>query len=515
MNEMKAPERAAPAFFDEETQRFLSFSEIISHYRPLSVFGKKAFSNLTNISPTELERHFGFLAEVRKCEDLRARLEHTLEDFHEISESLRLIGINRATQVDLFEIKRFIHHQRILRGLVERCGLDLFGDFQEMWDLLDPQGSASYAFSPQNTEIGRLSGECGVLQSKLSSMYRKRFETIGERFGIFPKDRRFVTDRKSASEMIDSDLVMVEREGLRSYTLVVRPTEEIIDLESKLTDLEDDLHEAQNKEISRLSGILANRLDLFREEINGIAGFDLALAQLRAINEGWTFPKFDSAIDLEDAFHPIVSEAVKNDGFEYTKLNGRFDEGLTMVFGPNMGGKTSVLKTIGIVCSLAMHGFPVPARYSVLPFIDWVRYIGVTSGTVSLSSFAAQMDSMANSMNLGGRGLILVDEFGSGTNPYEGEALAAALGFILSKSKNFSVIVTHFRKAIETVDCKKYTVGRLDLAGEVTAQTVRSKIDHSLVDGSQITTGDAIKLARVLGLPKEVTDLAEELLKDR
>lgn len=515
MNAKKKVGASRSDFFDEKTEEFLLFKDVIQKYKPISIFGKKAFLKLRPLSPSELKKHFDFLFEMKKCENDRFRIEHILGDFHEVAESLKMIDNGRATQVDLFEIKRFIHHQALLKSLIQKHIPNYLHPLDSLWSILDPQKSGSYAFAPQNQEISSLTKKCEAIQVEISKLYNERAERIGEQFGIFPKSKRFVVNRKDAKILLNSDFVMIEREGIKSYTLIIRPTEKILALEDELLDLENQLKNAQNQEIKNLSGKIAEYTDRIRNEISKIADLDIALAQLRALKDKWVFPEFDSKIDLQDAFHPLILESVRTEGFEYTPLTGSFQGGLTMIFGPNMGGKTTTLRTVGLVCAMAMHGFLVPARQAIVPKIDWIRYIGITSGSDGLSSFAAQITAMAQTFELRDRGLILVDEFGVGTNPYEGEALATALAETLAKSANFSVMVTHYRKAIESVKSKKYTMGHLNLSGKISAQNVRSKIDHHLVNGAVITRGDAIELSQILGLPDEVIKKAREIFDNR
>jgi DNA mismatch repair ATPase MutS len=502
-----------PSFFDEQTESFSSFREVISKYRPLSVFGKKIFSNLIPLKEEELHAHFRFLLDIAVCEEKRMNVEHILEDFHEISASLASIDSGTADEVDLFEIKRFIHHQRALKKILDGCNLNILSTFDPLWLTLDPQKSGSYIFYLQNSEIEELTSNYGKIQKEIEKLYSESIEAINERFNLSLNEKRFVIERTNAEDLIKSNLVMIEREGVRSYTLVVRPTEKILQKEEELFNLENALKEAQSREMKRITFEIERWTEKIREEIKTISMFDLSFAQIKALKDGYVFPEFSDTIDLDGAFHPIVKAGLEEKSLEYTTLTGHFDEGLTLIFGPNMGGKTTILRTLALSCALAMYGFPIPAKRGKIPPVEWIRFIGTPSENIDLSSFAVQIDEIVDVMKLEGRGLILIDEFGSGTNPYEGEALATALARYLSKTKNLTVMVTHFRRAIEGVECKKYTVGQLNFSEDITLQTLKAKIDHRLTDGALLTNGDALKLAKVLGIPKEIFDDASKILE--
>ncbi len=509
----KTPEQSAPAFFDEQTKKFTSFEKIINSFKPLSIFAKKDFLHLQPLNEEELKTNYDFLKKVEKCEKSRNKIEHILSDFHEISASLQSLERGTSTSVDIFEIKRFIHHHKILKELTDNCLEGYFASLQDIWEILDPQNSASYAFAPFNETIEKLTKKCVKLQSKIGALYEIQAEKVEKAFGIKVKDRKFILKRRKSKEILSSDLVMVEREGIQSYTFVLRPTDEILSLERELSDCENALKIAQDKEVKRLCDTLSQHVERLKEEKRKISEFDLSLAKLRGLKWGWIYPKFDSKMDIRFAFHPEIKHSVEEMEYTYTPLNGVFEKGLTMIFGPNMGGKTTTLKTIGLLCALASYGFLVPAKSVVLPHIKWIRYIGSDEGNNGLSKFAKQMDSMAKTISFPQNGLILIDEFGAGTNPYEGEALATALAKELNRRNDFSIMVTHYRKTIEDVKCKKYTMGRINFENEITSENVYSKIDHHLIDGAKVELGDAIKIAKILGLPDSVIEVAKRLLE--
>lgn len=498
-------------FIDAGTKRFCAFDEIISSYKPVSVWGKRAFAMLSPLKGDGLSAHFEFLLKVKACGFDRTRVENILADFHEILGSISSIENGTACDVDLFEIKRFVHHHKILKHLT--TGLNgFFIDLDELWELLDPKNSGSFSFSPENDLIEGLLKKYEILKRKIDELYQERMKLISEEFALNLQDKRFVIEREMAMEIIKSNLVMIEREGIKTYTLMVRPTEEILRQENELGELEDEISKAEDEEVRHLSCEIKKWTTFLKAEINKICEFDISFAQIRALDDGYAFPRFDDEINLKAAFHPAISNIVKNSSDEYTTLDGKFSEGLTMIFGPNMGGKTTVLRTIAISCALAMYGFLVPAKSAMLPVIDWVRFIGSSSQNTDLSGFATQIDDISKVLQMNERGLILIDEFGSGTNPYEGEALATALARYLSKSTQFSVMVTHFKHTIESVKCVKYTIGRINFDETITMANLNSKIDHHLVNGATINYGDAIKLARILGLPEAITRDASVLI---
>ncbi len=507
---MNMPGLPAPAFLNRQSEEFVSFKKVIEFFKPKSVFAKKVFMHLRPLLFEELKENFDFLKKVEKCEGERKKAEGVLEDFHEITASLKAVENVRATSVDLFEIKRFVHHHKLLAQI--ECLDGFFEPLNDVWNALSPTQSASYAFSPTSEEIRLHLRTCSVLQKKISNLYKAQSLKAEKLYGVKVEGKKFVLERRKGMKLLSSNLFVVEREGLNSYTFALRPTNEIIELEHRLLEEEKSLKSAQEKEVKRLCGYLSKRVEKIRNEISKIVKLDMALAKLRSLKNGWSYPSFGDVLWLEDAFHPLIKNEVEEMNLKYEYLNGEFFKGLTMIFGPNMGGKTTVLRTIGLISSLAMYGFLVPAKRALLPVINWIRYIGNEEGKDGLSRFAKQMYETKKALELEGKGVILIDEFGSGTNPYEGEALASALAEYLEREDNFSIMVTHYRKAIEAVDCEKYTMGRLKFDEDITLENISAFVDHTLKKGVDVKLGDAIKLAEIIGIPEKIMRRARDVL---
>ncbi|BBJ27693.1 MutS-related protein [Athalassotoga saccharophila] len=495
-------------FIDESTKHFCLFDKVIDLYRPVSVFGRNLFASLSPLREDEILSHFSFLSKVRECEKNRTRIENILRDFHEISTTISNIEHDTATEIDIFEIKRFIYYHRLLKGA--SCLGDFFGSFEELWTSIDPKNTGSFSFSPQNQTIEEMEKRYTDLSRMINDLYKRQIGLIAQKFGIRIDDKRFVIEKEKGSLLVNSNLVMIEREGSKTYTLIVRPTEEIITLQNEMSDLEERLKDEREKEVKRLSFEIKKWIYFIKGEISKISKFDLAFSKVRAINDGYTFPEFGDRIEIIKGFHPVIAENVTN----YTPLDGSFSDGLTIIFGPNMGGKTTVLKTIALSCALGAYGFLVPAEYAKLPKIDWIRYIGMSSNNTDLSAFANQIENVSEVLKMEGKGIILIDEFGAGTNPYEGESLAQALAEYLSRKDNISIMVTHFKRVIEKTNCPKYMIGKINFDEEINARNINSKIDHHLTKDFSVRYGDAIKIASIFGFPPEITNEALKKLED-
>ncbi|WP_304470911.1 Smr/MutS family protein, partial [uncultured Faecalibaculum sp.] len=151
----------------------------------------------------------------------------------------------------------------------------------------------------------------------------------------------------------------------------------------------------------------------------------------------------DLSLRLIHAAHPLLDreKAVAND---YRLKAG---QQVLMISGPNMGGKTVTLKTVGLCAVLAQSGFPVPAHEALLPWYEdmWFDIGDNQSISENLSTFSSHMTRISSLVNGAGKGTFaLLDEVGNGTDPLEGASLAVAVLENLIQSGATVLTSTHY-----------------------------------------------------------------------
>ena len=210
------------------------------------------------------------------------------------------------------------------------------------------------------------------------------------------------------------------------------------------------LEAAEEREVSRILTELSARVGQQHEPLRSnaalLAALDSIAARARwaiAREAGMPHLSADPLIRIVRGRHPLLRrEAVPLD-FD---IGESFDA--VVISGPNMGGKTVVLKTIGLLCLLAYSGIPLPAGAgtTIGEFKDIACVIGDEQSIAQdLSSFSAHLGALkAATANASSRSLILVDEIGSGTEPAAGAALAQASIETMIRSGAKVVVTTHF-----------------------------------------------------------------------
>jgi DNA mismatch repair protein MutS2 len=228
---------------------------------------------------------------------------------------------------------------------------------------------------------------------------------------------------------------------------------------------------------------------------------------------------------LEGAIHPGIAQDVAAEGRSVTPIDLEVGRGVTVITGPNMGGKTVALKTVGLIAVLAHYGLFVPATACRLPLMHWIAStLGDGQSTKQgLSRFGAEVVRLTEWLNQPGEGLLLLDEIGRGTNPREGAALAQAITSRLSDGNDWAVHVTHYHEVNQLSGICRYRVAGLswtDLEREglgsegAWRERLHRHMDYRLipVQREEALGADALRLALLLGLPEEIVADAERRL---
>jgi len=305
-------------------------------------------------------------------------------------------------------------------------------------------------------------------------------------------------------------------------TLYVEP-DSLVELSN---ELEDALFE-ERKEVGRilweLTHLVLDRQKDILDSVKMLALVDLTYAKARfGLAYGMTAPEVrsDASLNLRQGRHPLLLEwAAMQKGCEVSELRDEVvpidirlgdDFDLLLVTGPNTGGKTVVIKTIGLLTLMAQSGMHIPARAgsSVSVFRQVFADIGdEQSIQQSLSTFSAHMRQIITILTRTAPGtLVLLDELGAGTDPIEGAVLATSiLDGLLHKGGR--VVATSHLGQLKTY---AYTTPRAENAS-VQFDTETLGPTYHLMIGTP-GSSNALIIAKRLGMPKAVLKKAESLL---
>jgi len=298
-------------------------------------------------------------------------------------------------------------------------------------------------------------------------------------------------------------------------TLFVEP-EAVVDAANELSDAQ----AAENHEITVVLADAARGLRRYRDEVERAVAFvadvDLLQAKARFVTErGFVVPEVleGGALRLRDARHPLLLQAHEEEEIVPLDVALGDPHHLVVVTGPNTGGKTVVLKTIGLLSLMAISGVPIPAAEGAqVPFFRAVHAdIGDEQAIAqNLSTFSSHVQRIARCVaHAAPDALVLLDELGAGTDPEEGSVLGYAVLEALVAANVFAVVTTHLGRL---KDFAYQNPGAENGSMAFDGKTLRPlyRLDLGIPGNSH-----ALDIAARVGMPKAIVARARELLGKR
>ncbi len=293
----------------------------------------------------------------------------------------------------------------------------------------------------------------------------------------------------------------------------------LVELNNRLQELKREEREEERRVLQYLTGIIRNELPLVRSAWTLLVRFDVELAKcgLAAAFDGncvsVSRESEDAPLSLLSARHPLLAldpELRRRGGPHPVDLLFRASDRALVISGGNAGGKTVCLKTLGLLAVMTLSGLPVPAgRGSVMPWWSSIHaFIGDEQSLDDhLSTFTAQIRHLAGAWErTDSRTLILLDEFGAGTDPAQGAALAQAVLDGLLERGAHVVAATHF-PALKSYALTRDGVRAASVLFDPTTKKPLFRLAYDQVGASQ-----ALDVAREHGLPESVLRRAEQYL---
>ena len=303
----------------------------------------------------------------------------------------------------------------------------------------------------------------------------------------------------------------IHSESNTGQTVYIEP-EATLELNNEILSL----NFAEKREIEKIlqevTGIIGKYSKELKVSLNAIAELDVIFAKAKySLEILGAFPTFNSNKEhfIIDGRHPLL---IKKIGREKTiPLNFTFGkDNVILITGPNAGGKTVVLKTIALLSAMAQSGIhiPVHADSNFKYFEDIMLDIGDEQSIEDdLSTFSSHLSNINKIITLANENsLVLIDEIGTGTDPSEGTALAAAFLIILMK-KNAKIVATthHGNLKVLAAENDKFQNASMEFDIENLEPTYKFRQG---IPGSSY----AFEVAKKIGFNKEIISLAEEYL---
>jgi len=314
----------------------------------------------------------------------------------------------------------------------------------------------------------------------------------------------------------------VPAEWIRKQTLVNAEryiTEELKEYETKILGAEEKIHQIESQLFEQLVSWIATYIKPVQLNANLVAQLDCltSFAQL-AIECNYVCPILDESFELEitNGRHPVIEKQLPF-GVPYVPNDVFLDretQQIIMITGPNMSGKSAILRQTALIVLLAQMGSFVPAEKVRMGVVDKIFTRVGASDNISMgeSTFMVEMNETASILNnISERSLVLLDEIGRGTSTYDGISIAWAIAEFLHENpaRPKTLFATHYHELNEMSELlpriQNYNVSVKELKDTVLfiRKLVKGGSAHSF----------GIHVAKMAGMPQTVIQKAQKLLK--
>jgi len=294
-------------------------------------------------------------------------------------------------------------------------------------------------------------------------------------------------------------------------------TPELKEYEQKILGAEEKILKLETNLFNELRALIAQHAEAIQKNAASIAGLDClaSLASVAAANR-FAYPRVDESyrIEIIQGRHPVI-EVMLPPGEQFTSNDTLVDpesDQILIITGPNMSGKSSYLRQVGLIVLLAQIGSFVPAASARIGIVDKIfTRVGASDNITSgESTFLVEMHEAAHIVNTASkRSLILLDEVGRGTSTFDGISIAWSLSeYLHDRVGAKTLFATHYHELNELADLypriRNYKVDVKEYGDKVIFlhKVLPGSADHSY----------GIQVAQMAGLPEEITERAKTIL---
>jgi DNA mismatch repair protein MutS2 len=510
---------------EARTLRLLDFPRLLEHLGEcaLSEAGKRACLRIEPLqAPDQLRELTRFLDEALRY---RREVEQGLSGFPDLEGVFGYLAGEKIVDEDglwaVGEAVRSADAAREMLSGVDSLDAPLLAGFADSLRLpaktrqgiarcLDSSGELADSSSPElysvRQEMRRIQSQCtrkinDHLQDKgLGSYLQDDYLTISA-------DRYVLALKTNFKGRIDGVVHDYSQTGETCYFEPMF----LVELNNRLQELKHEEREAKRKVLAYLTSLMGQEIEELRGTFDWLLELDLLRAKtiLAGKMEATTLDiGEEEQLGLYQARHPLL--LLGREEVQPVDLVLKSHQRGLVISGGNSGGKTVCLKALGLISAMAMSGLPVPVREgSTLPlWSDILVFLGDEQSLEEhLSTFTAQIEHFRQAWGKIGPGaLVLLDEFGSGTDPSQGAALAQAVVDAVLERNGWVVAATHFPAL------KAYALSKPEVRSASVLFDPETKLPLYRLAFDQVGASQALNVARDHGMPREILQRAEEYM---
>ncbi|MDP3385901.1 MAG: hypothetical protein Q8S24_01600 [Eubacteriales bacterium] len=535
------------SFIDKKSQDKISIDALLDKINPLSPYGKVKKKEMPVYRPGQedlLKKEYNLMAYLDNYyldRDVISMLNHVKD----ISESVsRAESGEVLTAVELFEIKNFaLQTMRVYKTFRDNKFYDeiRIEGLMDVIELLDPAGeriNTFYIYEEYSEKLKLIRTEKNQASLLIKRIKKEIKDRMQEDYDIRMSLKGDIYLNKSEENlirMLDEDKrLYCSDQTVSQIVYSIKNTDELDRLDSRINELRAQEEDEEYEVLKYLSKEVCKCNKRFKKNFEAIGKIDLVLAKLRQAKTTDSIPPTiikEHRIEIINGRHLKTEEVLSKKNKSYTPVSIKLDRPATSITGANMGGKTVTLKMIGQIAYAVALGLYVPAEVCAIGLSGKI-FISIgdeQSVEKGLSTFGAEIQNLAKAFrNVNDRCLILIDELAGGTNPVEGYAITKSIIDYLSDKNSISVVTTHFDKAagkevrklqvagLKKIDLKKLEQELLDNPGKG-MDIIADNMDYDLIPAEDYdeVPKDAINIAELMGMQKEIVDQAKKYIEGK
>ena len=468
--------------------------------------------------------------------ELREALYESVALIGDLERIISRVAVGRVSPREVVQLKNALYAVEKLQNTMREAGHPALGALGEQLDLClevrdkiereiypDPANQiqkGGVIASGVNLELDDLRNISSNAKDILASIQQRESETTGipslkvafnNVFGYYIEVRNTHKDKVPADWIRKQTLTGAERyitAELKEYE------EKILGAESKILAIEQEMYAALLAELTRF-------VSPIQKDASLVARLDCLLAfAIQSVERRYCRPEVNDSqvIDIKDGRHPVI-ETLMRVGEEYIPNDVYLDDSsqqVMIITGPNMSGKSAILRQTALIVLMAQMGCFVPAKEAKIGVVDKIFTRVGASDNISQgeSTFMVEMLESASILNnISNRSLVLLDEIGRGTSTYDGISIAWAMVEYIHQhpsARAKTLFATHYHELNEMEELyervKNFNVSVKEINRKVIflRKLVRGGTEHSF----------GIHVAKMAGMPGQITDRAERILAD-
>jgi len=457
--------------------------------------------------------------------EIREKLRDIFKGIGDVEKSVSKISCGYGTVKDIFTIANFIFKlpeiKKVLSKVENSSKYFSIEDIEVLRNFFEE--AIDFSVSPANYEGNLIKkgyneqlDELREIRDNAREYLRNLQKKEIEKTGINSLKIGFNKVFGYYIEITKPNLHLVPQHYIRKQTLVNAErfiTPELKEFEEKILTAESKIKEIEDRIIEDIKNKIIENSDILYLSSRKIGEIDvLSTFALVSEESKYVMPEIDDGFEIfiKEGRHPVVEKTVDDFIPNDTYVNCSTDNFL-IITGPNMSGKSTYIRQVGLIVIMAQSGCFVPATYAKIGIVDkiFTRIGSQDEISKGQSTFMVEMTETAEILNnLTKRSLVILDEIGRGTSTYDGFSLAWAVSEYLQSKKVKTLFATHFHEL--TALSQKYKgVKNYNVAVKKEGEDVIFL--HKIMEGST-DESYGIYVAKLAGIPEKIIKRAEIIL---